>query len=113
VLTENKETVIVVAMFSARPKTGVRTQFLEDKVADNLGSKEIEISPGATARFGAIAVPHAPRHRLDESAPNLLINVVSGRRSNKNNLLECDIYQDTLISATGKNISLNCKLIRE
>ncbi len=43
----------------------------------------------------------------------VLINVYSGRRSNANNLLECDMFEDDVKLAEANGIHIGCKLIGE
>jgi len=46
-------------------------------------------------------------------APQVNINVYSGRRSSPDNLLDCGMFQDTLAVASRAPIRLSCSLIAE
>ncbi len=65
-------------------------------MAPSLGESKHEISPGADAKFGKIALESAAVTYLDNQGPQLLINVYSGRKSSPDNLLDCGIYQGPL-----------------
>jgi len=43
----------------------------------------------------------------------VLINVVSARHSDRNNLLDCGIFEDTLAKARAKPISIYCRVLAE
>jgi len=112
-LTDKKETIVVSAMFHGNPKKDSPGDYFEDHVPDNLGVRDIEIQPGAIATFSGLRMQQDSRNHLDGRDPDLLINVVSGRRSSKDNLLECDIYEGKLKAVSGKTIPISCKLIHE
>jgi len=78
-----------------------------------LGEIKSEIQPGDVAHFGEIKMKKDALAQIDINGPQLLINVYSGRRSSKNNLLDCDIYEDALRPILGTTIPISCKLIGE
>ena len=67
-----------------------------------------------TARFPAVALD-AKQLGWTEApdAPQVNINVYSGRRSSPDNLLDCAMFQDTLAVASRAPIRLACGLIGE
>lgn len=80
-----------------------------------------------TIELAAPGVAHFPGPRYDSNLmtdtdvagpcncnqPQVLINVFSGRHSSPNNLLDCDIFQDTITAAARTSIQIHCRLIGE
>ncbi len=67
-----------------------------------------------TARFPAVTFDTKPLAWTDApDAPQVNINVYSGRRSSPDNLLECGMFQGTLAVASRAPIRLSCSLIAE
>lgn len=67
-----------------------------------------------TAHFPAIALDAAKLAWTDApGAPQVNVNVFSGRRSSPDNLLDCGMFQDTLAVAARAPIRLRCGLIGE
>lgn len=67
-----------------------------------------------TARFAAVALdPNLLAFTDAPDAPQVNINVYSGRRSSPDNLLDCAMFQDTLAIASRAPIRLACGLIGE
>jgi hypothetical protein len=78
-----------------------------------LEQNDVEITPGAIAKFGPVKLKQDALNQIDKSGPKLLINVYSGRRSSKDNLLFCGIYEDVFEPVQGKTIPIACRLIEE
>jgi hypothetical protein len=113
-LDASKETIVVAAYFTGRPKEGVEARYLDIKSGDiGLGNTEQEINPGQTAVFRELNLNTDAMSQIDSKGPQVLLNVVSGRRSSKNNLLGCTVYQGSLQSVRGETIHIRCKLIEE
>jgi len=67
-----------------------------------------------TARFPAVALDAEQLAWTDApDAPQVNINVYSGRRSSPDNLLDCGMFQDTLATAARSPIGISCRLISE
>jgi hypothetical protein len=115
-LIESKETIIVIAYFTGTPKSGVPfsqyKQYTSRPGPMGVGEQEVEVLPGEAARFLDFKLKQGALPLLDSDGPQLLINVVSGRRSSKDNLLLCGIYEGSLKAAEGTDIPIYCKLIR-
>ena len=112
-LADRKETIVVAAYFSGNPKPGTPRKYLSDIGQVDLGQTNVEIAPGAIARFGPVKLKQDALNQVDKSGPQLLINVYSGRKSSPDNLLDCGIYEDALAPVQGKTIPITCKLIGE
>jgi len=112
-LADRKETIVVAAYFSGFPKPGTPRKYVSDMGEIGLGQANVEIAPGAVARFGPIKLKQGALNQVDTKGPQLLINVYSGRKSSPDNLLDCGIYEDALAPIQGKTIPIACKLIGE
>jgi hypothetical protein len=86
---------------------------ISDFFSSLLGDAQQEIKPGETAVFNQLNLSSDAVSRIDSQGPHILINVFSGRRSSKNNLLDCTLYDGTLESLRGKTIVIRCQLIEE
>ena len=78
-----------------------------------LGQSQVEIVPGKVALFRQITPDSDALAQITDQGPLLLINVFSGRKSSKNNLLSCDIYEGPIKDIETKNIDIACHLISE
>jgi hypothetical protein len=113
-LLDSKETIIVVGYFAGHPKQGTELRYLDIKSGlVDLGDVEVEIHPGETATFNDLKLKPDALARIDSRGPSILINVVSGRKSSKDNLLDCEVYDGTLESIHRRTIEIPCQLIEE
>jgi hypothetical protein len=112
-LTDRKETIIAAAYFTGSPKPGTPRKYISDVGEVELGQADIEVVPGEIAKFGTVNLKKDALNQIDKSGPQILINVFSGRKSSKDNLLDCGIYEDALEPIQGKTIPIACKLIGE
>ena len=107
------ETVVVDASFIAGPKAGTPAKYIgEDGQVMGLGAQRVEIAPGATARFGHL-LANKDALAWVEGPPAVLINVYSGRKSSRDNLLDCGIYEGPLSTIADSVLPIDCKLIAE
>jgi hypothetical protein len=107
-LRDRKETVVVLAMFSAKRNESPSYHPFADNDPEDLGTIKREILPDQTARFDDV---HLKLNRRPGET-QLLINVVSGRKSSKDNLLQCGIYEGPLRDVRGTTIPIACRLIQ-
>ena len=114
-LIESNETIIVAVYFTGHPKPGTEARYLDIKSGDVvLGDvKHQEIHPGETAIFSELNLNTDALTRIDSQGPHILADVYSGRRSSKDNLLDCDYYDGSLESIRGQTIVIRCQLIGE
>lgn len=113
-LIDSKETIVVTLDFAGHPKQGTEARYLDIKSGDvDLGRVEQEIHPGETARFNELKLNPDALTLIDAHGPNILISVVSGRKSSKDNLLDCEVYDGSLDSVQGRTIEIPCQLIGE
>jgi hypothetical protein len=113
-LIDNNETIIVAGTFTGHPKQGTEARYLDIKSGDVvLGDVRQEIRPGETAIFDQLNLNPDALARIDSQGPHMLLDVVSGRRSSKDNLLDCDDYDGGFESIRGRTIVIPCRLIEE
>lgn len=66
------------------------------------------------ARFPAVSLDAKQLAWTDApDAPQVNVNVYSGRRSSPDNLLDCGMFQDTLAVAAQSPVRISCGLIGE
>ncbi|MBK8043389.1 MAG: hypothetical protein IPK21_12485 [Haliscomenobacter sp.] len=110
-LTKQKETVLVLAYFFGEPK--------DEKDMDEVGqlqiiNKEVELTGDARiARFSGIKFSKQVYEKLADKDLRVLINVVSGRRSSDDNLLDCGLMDLKASQFMDKRFLIGCKLIEE
>jgi hypothetical protein len=113
-LIESKETIIVAGYFAGHPKQGTEQRYLDIKSGEvDLGDVEAEIHPGETATFNDLKLNPDALGLVDSHGPNILIDVFSGRKSSKDNLLDCEVYDGSLDSVHGRTIEIPCQVIVE
>ncbi|WP_417492652.1 hypothetical protein [Maricaulis sp.] len=114
-LDELGESVQVIAHYYWRPASG------EPAHGDNeygyvlggypIGGETHEIIGSGRANFDGRT--HSNSHIVvGEGASRVLINVVSARQTQSNNLLSCGIFDDSLDIASTQGIDISCSLIR-
>jgi len=113
-LIDSKETIIVAGYFTGHPKQGTELRYLDIKSGQvDLGDVEAEILPGETATFNDLKLKQDGLARIDSHGPSILISVFSGRKSSKDNLLSCEVYEGSFESTHGRTIDIPCRLIEE
>jgi hypothetical protein len=111
-LKSAKETIIVKAYFSGVPKDTTSKAY---KKWGEMGmmDPEIELSGSRIAKFENIKFSKKLYDSIADKNIRLLINIYSGRRSSENNLLDCDILEDSVSGIANKKFVLKGKLIGE
>ena len=111
-LNATKETIIVAADFTGLPKDKNAKEYLESGQF-GVANSTIELSDSRIAKFKNIKFSKALYDSLEEKDISLLINIYSGRRSSKDNLLNCDILEDKMSNIKDHKFTLKGKLIGE
>ena len=75
------------------------------------GDQRVEIASSGRARFSGLSYDTDKLEWIKDKKLMLLINVVSGRKSSEDNLLDCEIYSDEIKLAAIQPINIGCKLI--
>jgi hypothetical protein len=107
------ETIIVAGYLNGQPKKSAPRKLIDEEGQIDLGVVKSEIQPGQVAKFGEVRMNQDALAWVDANGPQLLINVYSGRKSSKDNLLDCGLYEGPLKSIQGATIPISCKLIGE
>jgi hypothetical protein len=112
-LRAKHESIVVAAMFYGR--ANARGQKLQDDWGQiNWAPPDrVEINGAGVAAFGPRDINTALLDFFVDRKPEVLINVVSGRRSGPNNLLYCSVFEDSIYLAGSMGIRIECKLISE
>jgi hypothetical protein len=110
-LKRRGETIKVLAVFDGSPNArGAKYAGHEGGIVWS-DWQEIEIKGAGVARFGPRKLNLALLDYLEDRKPEVLINVVSGRRTSEFNLLDCGIFADSVYLAVKKGIPIQCSLI--
>lgn len=112
-LVGSKETVVVAGYLTGNPKQGALKRYVSEMGEIELGDIKAEVAPGENATFSRVQVKQDAFAQTDKKGPQLLINVFSGRKSSKDNLLDCGIYEGPLMSVQAGSVAISCKLIGE
>ena len=115
-LVAKGETVVVSVSFEGGPKPGTPKNYVgEDGQVMGLGDRTVEVAPGATARFGKLQANKDALRWVQGAQGGLgvLVNVYSGRKASKDNVLDCGIYEGPLSTIADSVVPIDCKLIAE
>jgi hypothetical protein len=112
-LSERRETVVVAGYVTGFPKPGAPKQYVSDMGEIALGQVLAEVPPGGLVNFNQIQLRSDALKQIDAQGPQVLINVFSGLRSSKDNLLACGIFAGSLKAVQGRKIPISCKLVGE
>jgi hypothetical protein len=106
------ESVLVIAYFDGDPLPG--------KGKDNapmrgvvLGSDERLVDSNNVATFGGTKISQSDWNDLANKDYYVTVNVVSARKSSKDNLLDCAVPIDRISTFVGKSTQVFCGLIGE
>lgn len=110
-MLKKKETIIVSANFYGEPTDAKDA----DEVGElGLAEKDIELTgSNRIARFEGLKFSQKELDKLKDKDIRLLINVYSGRKSSKDNLLTCNLVDAPASQFGGKRYSVGCTLIEE
>ena len=111
-LKRRGETIVVLAYYYGLANS--RGAKYSDGMGQIYWSQEdqIELSGPGVARFGLHNLNAALLDYFQDRKPEVLINVVSGRRTDPNNLLDCTVFEDSVYLAASQGIRITCDLIR-
>ncbi len=111
-LQKNKETIIVDVSFSGELKANSKMEVSEDGQF-YLANASREIQPGQVANFNDIVIPEKILNELKNKDFEVSVNVYSGRRSFKNNILSTLGAFGKISEFKNKKITIEGKLIEE
>lgn len=110
VLGDRKETTLVIAYFSGLP---TNEEDSNETGMMHILEKEIELTGNDNiARFAGLKFSKKMYGKLADKDIEVLINVVSGRKSSEDNLLDCGLVEKKVSELSGKRFKLECRLIQ-
>jgi hypothetical protein len=116
-LTGLKEQVTVAAMYSGAPTKEAEKKKISDEIGEvGLGNEELTrplAGRQETFVFTGKTFQTKRTKWIQPGTAALLINVYSARKVSDDNLLDCGLFQDTVVVANSKPIEIACKLIGE
>ncbi len=112
-LKRRGETVVVFGDTYGFPKKGAPSSLVDKMGEIGLGDLHAETLPGQVATIPSLTIDQNDLNFLTPAGVQVLINVVSGRKSSPDNLLACDIYDGPLQAVRFKTVPIHCKLIGE
>ena len=108
-----QETIVVSADFFGYPIAAARKLASPGLGELPVGQQRREMKAAGVAEFGNIPCDAATVRLLEGEDVKVLINVFSGRRSNEKNILDCDIFQDSVQLAAKEGVRIRCSLLEE
>ena len=111
-LTALHETIVVAAYFYGIA-TPAGKPCADDLGEIQLGSARRELPEAGTAVISDARYDSSKLRLLAGREVRILVNVFSGRRSAPENLLDCDIFEDSVARAVNDGIQIGCKLLEE
>lgn len=117
-LQKTGETIVITAQYYGQPaekaaRTAPVAALLDEMGQIPLGSEQIELKKERSATLTGQSLDAGRLKFVESDGPRLMLNVFSGRRRVKNNLLYCEPFDERLKKAAGELIGISCKLIGE
>lgn len=111
-IVDSNETIVISAFLDGVPKDSANKLIAEDGMF-YLGETRKEISFGQVATIDNLKFPRKLYDQLAQSDVQLTVNVFTGRRSSKDNLITGDFLSGQVSTIVKKEFTLNYKLIYE
>lgn len=121
-LASQHESVVASAEYFGEPSAQAQADRVPGSENPWLTLHRAQVELEGAQIDGGVAVARFPAVTLDPEqlawtdapgAPQVNVNVYSGRRSSPDNLLDCGMFQDTLAVAARAPIKVSCGLIGE
>jgi len=106
------ESVLVIAYFDGDPLPG-RGKYNSPMRGVVLGSDEKLVDANNVATFSDTKISQSHWNDLSSKDYYVTVNVVSARKTSKDNLLDCADPEERISTFAGKSTQLPCKLIDE
>jgi hypothetical protein len=106
------ESVLVIAYFDGDPLPG-RGKDNSPMRGVVLGSDQKLVEPNSIATFADTKISQSHWSDLAEKDYYVTINVVSARKTSKDNLIDCDVPMNHISTFVGKSTQVLCRLIGE
>lgn len=112
-IPQSRESIIVIGYVSGIAKPGVRDEDLDGMGDVTICNLKSEMERAGTFHFPGFDIPEKKIEQVQGPDFELLINAVSGRRSSKDNLLDCGTYQGGFKAVQNHTIEIECRMIGE
>ena len=112
-LKRRQETVVVFGYTYGSPTKQAPRRMLSREGDIGLSNLHAEIQPGQIATIPTLTLDQDKLEYVTPHSVQVLVNIVSGRRSSPDNLLDCTVYQGPLEKVQTQTIPIHCKLIDE
>ncbi len=108
-----RESISLAAVYYGDPMPAAR-RFADSMGQIPLGNEDVTIpgQPGSVTFTGSM-VPLAKLALIRNHDVKVNLNVFSARRSGPDNILNCDLFEDSVALATRRPVRIKCKLIAE
>ncbi len=103
------EKITVDATYYGQPKPGVDAE----EMGVMLGEERVDLEPDSPSTTLAGGYDTQKLAKDVDGEARLLINIYTARKALPDNLLSCDIFDDTVRKAAALSVGLACKLIEE
>ena len=111
-IVDGKETIIVAVFLDGTPKDSATAHF-EDDGSFYVGDIQKEISYDQVLRITDLKFSKKIYDQLGDKDANLTVNIYTGRKSSRNNLITGDLLAGKVSEIANKNFTLKYKLIGE
>jgi hypothetical protein len=109
-MTVDKETIIVSATFMGIPNDTSSEASRQDGEI-TLRQHAVELTASRVARFENLKLSKKAYNSLANKDIRLLINVFSGRKKTRDNVLDCGIFEAKMSEIINKRSTIQCSLI--
>jgi hypothetical protein len=106
------ESMLVIAYFDGDPLPG-RGKYNAPMRGVVLGSDEKLVDANDVATFSDTKISQSHWNDLSSKDYYVTVNVVSARKSSKDNLLDCANPEERISTFVGKSTQVSCRLIGE
>ena len=117
VLDQKKETIVIIVEFVGVPEVHIpekyKYEFYNELGEIILGRKKVELKNQEIHTFNNLKINSDLIKLLKNNTYNVNLDVISGRKSDKNNLLESEHINKSIDSVKNQIIKINTKLIDE
>lgn len=112
-LKSEKEGILILSYFTGSPTKEAEKKYPEFEIQGEitLAKTSVEMTDGHSAKIENVRFPKARYLDLADKDINVLVNVVSARKSSSENLLDCGIVQGKMSAIMGKSFTIKCRLI--
>lgn len=112
-LKKSNETIIVWAYFSGIPKDTTLKEYLKSGGIGIASAQQELRGDNRIAKIEGVKFSRSLYDSLSDKDIQVLINIYTGRRTHRDNLLDCEILEEKVSAVKNKKFILKGKLIGE